>query len=198
MEKIKGLVAAPFAPLNNYGEVVLDKITEYCQFLEKNKIVGAFINGSTGEGVSLSQKEKMKITEEWVKSSKSGKKVSIINLVGGTSVKECIENARFSAETGVDAVAILAPYYFKPGLKELVEFCGIIAESVPELPVYFYHIPVLTGCYVNMIDFLKEAGSQIPNLAGIKFTHEDFMDYMSCLNYMDGKYDIFWGCDECL
>ena len=32
-------------------------------FLEKNGVAGAFINGSTGEGVSLSLKEKTKITE---------------------------------------------------------------------------------------------------------------------------------------
>ena len=31
---------------------------------------------------------------------------------------------------------------------------------------------------------------------GIKYTHEDFMDYQSCLNFADGKYDMLWGRDE--
>jgi N-acetylneuraminate lyase len=97
----------------------------------------------------------------------------------------------------VDAIAILAPYYFKPAnAGQLVEFCAKIAGTVPELPVYFYHIPVLTGCFVPMIDFLKEAVKAIPNLAGIKYTHEDFMDFLSCIHFENGRYDMLWGRDE--
>jgi len=197
MEKIKGLIAAPFVPLSEKDEVMFDKIPEYFSFLEKNNVVGAFINGSTGEGVSLSQGEKRKLAECWAELGKDSKRVKIINLVGGTSYKECIENAQHSAENGIDAIAILSPYYFKPsGARQLAEFCAIIAESVPQMPVYFYHIPVLTGSTVSMLDFLKEASPIIPNLAGIKYTHEDFMDFLSCMNFENGKFDMLWGRDE--
>lgn len=197
MEKIEGLMAAPFTPMDKKGEVLYDQISGYYDFLERNKIVGAFINGSTGEGVSLTQKERMKAVEAWTACSKAKKSVKVINLVGGTSYKECIENAQHSAENGVDAIALLAPYYFKPaGAIHLAEFCALVAEAVPQTPIYFYHIPVLSGCYVSMFDFLQEAAPIIPNLAGIKYTHEDFMDFLSCINFMDGKYDMMWGRDE--
>lgn len=197
MQKIKGLIAAPFTPMDANGEVMYDRIPAYFKFLEKNGIVGAFINGSTGEGVSLSQKEKAKITETWSAQKTSDSKLKIINLVGGTSYIECIEAALHSAETGVDAIAVLAPYYFKPAnAEQLAAFVAKIAEAVPQLPVYFYHIPVLTGCYISMFDFLKAASPIIPNLAGIKFTHEDFMDFQTCLNFENEKFDMLWGRDE--
>lgn len=197
MKKFEGLIAAPFAPMNSRGEVMYDRIESYYDFLDKNNVVGAFINGSTGEGVSLSQKEKMKITEEWTNRAKVRKTVKVISLVGGTSYVECIENALHARESGVFAIALLAPYYFKPATaKQLVEFVSKVAENVPDLPVYFYHIPVLTGCYVPMLDFLKEAANYIPNLVGIKYTHEDFMDFLSCTHFMDGKYEMMWGRDE--
>ena len=197
MEKIKGLIAAPFTPMNTNGEVMYDKVPAYFRFLEKNDIVGAFINGSTGEGVSLSHKEKAKITETWVAQKTAISKLKIINLVGGTSYVECIEAAQHSADVGADAVAVLAPYYFKPGnAQQLAEFVAKIAEAVPEMPVYFYHIPVLTGCYVSMFDFIKAASPMIPNLAGIKYTHEDFMDFQTCLNFENEKFDMLWGRDE--
>ena len=197
MKKFEGLIAAPFAPMDEKGEIVYDNISGYYDFLEKNRIVGAFINGSTGEGVSLSQKEKMKIVEKWTARSREKKTVMVINLVGGTSYKECIENAQHSAECGADAIAILAPYYFKPaGARQLAEYVAMTAEAVPQLPVYFYHIPVLSGCFVPMYDFLQEAAPIIPNLAGIKYTHEDFMDFQSCTNFMNGKFDMLWGRDE--
>lgn len=197
MERFEGLIAAPFTPMDDKGEVLYDQISGYYDFLEKNKVVGAFINGSTGEGVSLSQKEKMKLVEAWTAKSKAQKSVKVITLVGGTSYKECIENAQHAAECDVDAIALLAPYYFKPaGAKQLTEFVALVAASVPQTPVYFYHIPVLSGCYVNMYDFLQEASPIIPNLAGIKFTHEDFMDFLSCIHFMDGKFEMLWGRDE--
>lgn len=197
MNKIEGLIAAPFAPMHSDGTVNIDQIPAYYNFLSRNGVVGAFINGSTGEGVSLSQMEKTEITAAWTSQNTEQKALKVINLVGGTSYAECIESAQTSAALGVDAIAILAPFYFKPaGAKQLAEFCAKIAESVPELPVYFYHIPVLTGCNVPMYDFLQEAATMIPNLAGIKYTHEDFMDFLSCLNFQNGKYDMLWGRDE--
>ncbi len=197
MNKINGLIAAPFTPMDKGGEVVLEKIPDYVRLLGNNKVVGAFVNGSTGEGVSLSQKEKMQITEEWVKAASEKKELKIINLIGGTSYKECIENAKHSEECGVDAIAMLAPYYFKPGSGgQLAEFCAKVAEAVPTVPFYFYHIPVLSGCFVSMYDFLQEASGMIPNLAGIKYTHEDFMDFLTCIHFADGKYDMLWGRDE--
>jgi N-acetylneuraminate lyase len=54
----------------------------------------------------------------------------------------------------------------------------------------------LTGCNIDMYSFLLEAAPIIPNLAGIKYTHEDFMDFLSCIHFMDGKYDMLWGRDE--
>ena len=49
-----------------------------------------------------------------------------------------------------------------------------------------------------MIDFLAAAGRRIPNLAGIKFTHSDLMDFQQCLAVDGGRYDILWGTDEAL
>ena len=195
--KTEGLIAAPFTPINSEDEVMYDKIPVYHDFLCKNGVVGAFINGTTGEGVSLTQTEKTKITKTWITARKQKNGLKILNLVGGTSYIECIETAQMSAEVGVDAIAILAPYFFKPAnVIQLAEFISKIAEAVPQMPVYFYHIPIFTGCYLSMFDFLKIASPMIPNLAGIKFTNEDFMDFQSCLNFENGKFDMLWGRDE--
>lgn len=197
MERFKGLIAAPFTPMEKSGEIRYDRIADYYDFLEKNGVVGAFINGSTGEGVSLTQKERMKCVEAWTKRATERKTVKVISLVGGTSYAECIENALHAQENGIDAIALLAPYYFKPaGARQLAEFVAKVAASVPELPVYFYHIPVLSGCFVPMYEFLQEAAPIIPNLAGVKYTHEDFMDFLSCTHFMEGKYEMMWGRDE--
>ncbi len=198
-ERFEGLVAAPFTPMDKNGNIKYDTIGPYYDFLEKNGVIGAFINGSTGEGPSLTQKEKQLQAEKWAERLKAGGKVRVINLVGGTSYRECIENAIFSSELGLSAIAILAPYYYKPSSPgQLAGFCARIGESVPGMPVYFYHIPVLTGVSMPMYGFIEKISGMLPNFAGIKYTQEDLMDFMKCLNYDGGRYEMLWGRDECL
>ena len=185
--------------MDNKGNLNPGRIPEYYSFLERNGVAGAFINGSTGEGVSLTQKERQINASEWASCLKAGGKIRVINLVGGTSYNECIENAIFSEEAGLSAIAVLSPYYFKPGNDTLLaEFVARVGEAVPEMPLYFYHIPVLTGVSLPMAGFLEKISGMLPNFAGIKYTHEDFMDFTVCLNYKGGAYDMLWGRDECM
>jgi len=199
INKHEGLIAAPFTPMDRNGDLNSDMIPGYYMFLEKNGVTAAFVNGTTGESASMTQKEKMLNASKWVECYKAGGRMHVINLVGGTSYQECIENAIFSYEAGVAAIAMVAPYYFKPsGTGYLAEFVARVGEAVPAMPVYFYHIPVLTGVNIPMIGFLEMISGMLPNFAGIKYTHEDFMDFMSCLSYKNGHYDMLWGRDECM
>ncbi len=50
MEKIIGLIDAPFTPFDADGEVNLEPIERYARLLERNGLKGVFINGSSGEG----------------------------------------------------------------------------------------------------------------------------------------------------
>ena len=46
MEKIIGLIDAPFTPFYENGEVNLEPIPAYAAMLQKNGLQGVFINGS--------------------------------------------------------------------------------------------------------------------------------------------------------
>jgi N-acetylneuraminate lyase len=94
-KKFEGLIAAPFTPMDKAGNLNLDIIPEYYNMLKNNRVVGAFVNGSTGESVSLTQKEKQQQTEKWAECFKKDNAVRIINLVGGTSYKSCHSNQAF-------------------------------------------------------------------------------------------------------
>ncbi|MCF2499050.1 dihydrodipicolinate synthase family protein [Dyadobacter chenhuakuii] len=194
---LKGLIAAPFTPMRADGSLNLDLIPAYYQFLKQNGIKGAFICGSTGEGVSMTVSEKKQVAEAWADCAGDDNDFTIMPLLGGTCLADCIELAKHAQEIGLDAVSFTSPFYFKPANVEMLAECIItIAERVPDMPFYYYHIPVLTGVGFAMFDLLKVIDGRIPNFAGIKYTHEDFMDFQSCLNFQNGKYDMLWGRDE--
>lgn len=194
---LKGLIAAPFTPMQVDGSLNLDLIPDYYQFLKQNGVNGAFICGSTGEGVSLTISEKKQVAEAWASCARDDQSFTIMPLLGGTCIADCIELAKHAQQIGLDAVSFTSPFYFKPANVEMLAECIIaIAETVPEMPFYYYHIPVLTGVGLPMFDLLKVLDGRLPNFAGIKYTHEDFMDFQSCLNFQNGKYDMLWGRDE--
>lgn len=58
IQRIEGLIAAPFTPLNQDETLNVSVIPSYYQMLKRNGVNGAFICGSTGEGTSLTFNEK--------------------------------------------------------------------------------------------------------------------------------------------
>lgn len=196
-QHLNGLIAAPFTPMHANGSLNLGLVPQYYRMLKANGVNGAFICGSTGEGVSMTATEKKSVMHAWASCAAADKDFTVMPLLGGTSLADCKELALYAKETGMDAISFTAPFYFKPAnVSMLAECCRELAAVVPDLPFYYYHIPVLTGVNFSMIDLLKEVDGKIPNFAGIKYTHEDFMDFLSCLHFRDGKYDMLWGRDE--
>lgn len=196
-QHLQGLLAAPFTPMHRNGSLNLSAIPTYYEMLKANRITGAFICGSTGEGVSLTTREKMEVIEAWAACTKNDRDFYVMPLVGGTSIADCRELALHAENAGMDAVSFTAPYYFKPAtVQMLARTCVEVASAVPNMPFYYYHIPVLTGVNFPMIQLLEELDGQLPNFAGVKYTHEDFMDFLSCLQFRNGKYDMLWGRDE--
>lgn len=191
---MKNLVAATYAPMRKDGSLNLDIIEPYGQFLKSNKVAGAFVNGSTGDFVSLSIDERKRLIEAW--SINRPKDFYLTNHVGHTNLKEAQELAVHS-ENLVDAICALPPYYFKPKtLDSLLLYCSEIARQAPSTPFYYYHIPALTGVNFKMIDFLEMAVTSIPNFAGIKYSQYNTTDFVSCMNFNQGSQNILFGVDE--
>ncbi|MCC7523863.1 MAG: dihydrodipicolinate synthase family protein [Chitinophagaceae bacterium] len=196
-QHLSGLIAAPFTPMNPDGSINTSIIPSYYAMLKANGVTGAFICGSTGEGVSMTMDEKKAVAKAWTVAAKGDDDFKVMLFLGGTSIADCKELALYANEIGVYAISFTSPFYFKPAnAGMLAAACAEVAGTVPDMPFYYYHIPVLTGVNIAMCDLLKEADGRIPNFAGIKYTHEDFMDFLSCMRFQNGKYDMLWGRDE--
>jgi len=196
-KKIEGLIAAPYTPMKEDGSVNPEAIPLYARKMLEDKLQGVFICGSTGEGMSMTNEERMRVVEEWVRYQRDDFRIFV--HVGSTSAKQSHELAKHAREAGAYAIASIGPMFLKPvSLNELVEFCAEIASGAPDLPFYYYHFPALSGVNFAMNEFLRLAEDKIPNLAGIKFTHNNFMDMMQCLEMDGGKWDILNGYDEVL
>jgi N-acetylneuraminate lyase len=123
----------------------------------------------------------------------------VIVHVGHTSAGEARALAAHAQKIGASAVSALAPCFFKPaGVEQLLDFCAQVAAGAPGLPFYFYHLPSLTGVTLSITELMPRAVERIPNFAGIKYTHNDLMEFQQCVRLAGDRLDVLFGRDEML
>jgi N-acetylneuraminate lyase len=194
---LSGLIAAPFTPFRPDGVLAPDVVAQQARLLVHNGVSGAFICGTTGEGYSLSLAERRAVAEAWREAAPTALKLVV--HVGHLCLADSCELARHAQTIGADAVATIAPSFFKPASAEdLVSWCECVAAAAPQLPFYYYHMPAMTGLSISVADFLRAVGARIPNLVGVKFTHENLMDYGDASLIANGRYAMLFGRDEIL
>jgi N-acetylneuraminate lyase len=195
---LSGIVAAPHTPMNTDGSLRLDLVEQQAARLIADKVTGAFICGTTGEGPSLTTDERRCVAERW-RAAIGKSPLKLIIHVGHNSLEDARTLARHAQDIGADGFSTLAPSYYKPAsTDDLLDYCAPIAAAAPGLPFYFYDIPSMTGVPVSMVDFLRKGGARIPNLAGVKFSNSNLMGLQECLAAEDGRFNILFGSDEML
>ena len=189
----QGLIAATFTPFHQNGDLNLSLIPHYINHLVKQGVKGIFVCGSTGEGQSLTLQERKNVAEAFVQSAQ--KRLFTFVHVGHESLREAANLAEHAAHIGADAISLAPPSYFKlKTIDTLIKVLQDIAKAAPDLPLYYYHIPIKTGIDLDMIAFLNQAKNVLPSLGGIKFTSYQLDTLQRCQQLK--PFQILFGRDE--
>uniref|UniRef100_A0A3B3Z9C9 N-acetylneuraminate lyase n=1 Tax=Periophthalmus magnuspinnatus TaxID=409849 RepID=A0A3B3Z9C9_9GOBI len=192
-----GVVAATFTPLTPEGEINLSVIGPYIDYLiEKQNVKSIFVNGTTGESVSLSLAERKALAEDWCHKAK-GKMDQVIVHVGCMCLRDSQELACHAAQIGADGIAVISPSFFKPSTADDIKaFLREVASAAPTLPFYYYHLPAMTGVNVPVRDVLNDIEELVPSFRGIKFSGCDLMDFGQCVSKSRPHWAVVYGVDE--
>jgi N-acetylneuraminate lyase len=175
----------------------LGRVEKQAEYLVSQGAVGVFVGGTTGEGLSLTVPERQQLTERWC--AVAGKQFPVIVHVGHNSVPDARDLAAHARKAGAEAVAAVAPFYYKPDkVQAVVTCCAAIASAAPDLPFYYYHIPGNTGLKLNVVELMEAASHRIPTLAGLKFSDNDLVQFGRCVVWGGDGCDLFFGTDELL
>lgn len=112
-QRLKGLIAASFTPMDAQGKINLSAINKYADLMAKSDLTGVFVCGTTGESQSLTTNERKNILEQWIKSSNG--RFKVIAHIGSNSQVEAVELARHAAEIGADAIAAMGTLFLQTG-----------------------------------------------------------------------------------
>ena len=195
--RTEGLVAAAFTPMRPNGDVDLDAVPSLVEHLIREGVTGLFCNGTTGEGELLTPEERKATAVAFVNAA-SGR-LPVFVQVGANSVRVAMELAAHAAEIGADAIATTPPSYFRPAtVPDLLECLKQVASAAPDLPLYYYHLPLLTGVRLDMTEVMRGAGETVPGFAGIKFSEVDPKTFAACIEIGGSRHEVMWGSDETL
>lgn len=191
------LVAATYTAFHPDGSLNLAPIERQAEALHRDGVRGAFVCGTTGEGMSMTLEERMQVAARWT--AVAGRDLDVIVHVGHTALGESRALAAHAQEVGAWAIAAIGPTFFAAATAEdLVDWLAELAAAAPALPCYYYHFPAMHSPRLSMVQFLRLAAERVPTFAGIKFTDENLMEFAACLDAADGQQEMYFGRDEIL
>lgn len=196
MKKLTGLIAAPHTPFNSNNKVNFAVIDQIAQLLIEQGVKGAYVCGTTGEGIHCSVEERKAIAERWVKAADG--KLDLIIHTGALSIVDTINLTEHAETLDILATSAIGPCFFKPSsVEDLVEYCAQVASAAPSKGFYYYHSG-MSGVNLDLEQFLIQGEQRIPNLSGAKFNNADLYEYQRCIRACNGKFDMPFGVDEFL
>ncbi|SDB58835.1 N-acetylneuraminate lyase [Flavobacteriaceae bacterium MAR_2010_188] len=192
---INGIIAATFSPFDENENLNLEIIPILVDELIKQGIGGFYINGSTGEGMSMPLNKRIRVAEAYLKAV--DKRVPCIISVSHTSYEVSRDLTKHAIEVGADAVSATPPsYYGINSIEQLALAVEKIANCQEKIPFIYYHIPDRTGLRFRMYSFLEIIGNRVPTLSGVKFTSSDLDDFLRCDTEFGDRFKMYFGRDE--
>jgi 4-hydroxy-tetrahydrodipicolinate synthase len=182
-------MVTPFAP---DGTVDFDVAIELAEFLVSEGSDALVLAGSTGEGTSLSDEEKLELF-----ACVAGA-VQVPVLAGSTSsdTARSVALTREVAATGASGVLATTPAYARPSQAGVAAHLSAIAQST-ELPVMLYDIPSRTGRKIasaTTIDLVLNHS----NIIALKDASADLVSAAHTKAVLGDRLDLYSGDDSLL
>jgi 4-hydroxy-tetrahydrodipicolinate synthase len=119
--------------------------------------------GTTGEAVTLSREEHLRVVEITVEEAAG--RVPVIAGIGGNDTRAAIGMIQAVAERGARGALAVVPYYNKPNQEGIYAHFAAIAEACP-LPIVVYNVPSRTVADIGVETLARVA--RLPSVVGIK------------------------------
>jgi 4-hydroxy-tetrahydrodipicolinate synthase len=146
------------------------------------------IAGTTGEGATLSDVEKVELWRATAQVA-SGK---IIAGTGTNDTQHSIHLTEEAERVGCAAVLVVAPYYNKPPQSGLYEHFKAVAAAT-SLPVILYNVPSRTSVQISNETILRLA--EIDNIVGVKDATTDLQLAGELMAAAPGGFEVISGDD---
>ncbi len=185
------VLTAMITPFDAAGNVDYAEAGRMAQWLTEHGSDGLVVTGTTGESATLSLDEKMRMYETVVKAV--GDRAKVLAGTGSYDTAETVELSRAAAETGVDGLLVVTPYYNKPSQEGLYQHYQAVAEAT-SVPLVLYNVPARTSVNLEAATVLRLA--QIENIVGVKEASKLLDQVGEIIGGAPEGFQVYGGADE--
>ncbi len=187
----RGTGTALVTPFRHDGSIDERAIKTLVDFQLKGKVEAILPTGTTGESVTLSDDEQLRVIEIVVK--RVDGKIPVIAGAGSNSTQRAISLSKLALEAGADGILSVAPYYNKPTQEGLFRHFAAIADAI-DAPIIAYNVPGRTSSNIEARTVLRIA-KEIPSVVGVKEASGNLSQIMEILRSKPHGFGVWSGDD---
>lgn len=181
-------IVTPFTAADEFDEPVFRKLID---FQIGSGAAGLLVIGGSGEFVSLTPAERMRIVDVAV--DQTARRIPIIVGALAPGTREVQETARHAAKAGASAVLVLPSYYIKASAVGIHEHFARVAGAA-EIPIVAYNNAGRTG--INLDVKMLEKLATIPSIVALKECERDLAIVAAKIAAIGERIAIMSGDDD--
>jgi 4-hydroxy-tetrahydrodipicolinate synthase len=190
MARFGTVLTAMVTPFDDDLALDVDAAVGLARWLADHGSDGLVVAGTTGEGVTLDDAEKL----ELFRAVAEAVTVPVIAGTGSNDTRHSVELTKAAAGTGVDAVLAVTPYYNRPSQAGIDGHVRAIAGA-SDLPVVLYDIAFRTGRKIERDTMLRLA-REVPTVVAVKDASGDPAATAALVAQAPGGFEVYSGDDK--
>lgn len=186
-----GAGVAIITPFDKDGQIDFERFSKLIEFQIANKTDAIIVCGTTGEGSTLSVKERLRLFSHAV--TQVHGMVPVIGGTGSNSTFFTLDLAKEAEKTGIDAHLMVTPYYNKTSQEGLIKHYNFLADKLTK-PIIVYNVPSRTGMNISPETY-KEL-SHHENIVGVKEADTNISKLIKSVALCEDCLDFYIGNDD--
>jgi 4-hydroxy-tetrahydrodipicolinate synthase len=183
------VLTAMVTPFHDDGSLDAEGAATLARWLVAQGNDGLVLAGTTGEAPTLTDDEKVEL---WT-AVRAAVDVPLLAGAGSNDTRHTVALAERAAETGVDGLLIVSPYYNRPPQAGIEAHFRAVAAAVP-LPIVMYDVPARTGRAMT-VDTIVRLAREVPGVAGLKDARGNPPESAAIVAGTPDDFDVYSGDD---
>ena len=154
-------IITPYEANGNINETALRQLVDWYALAGCD---GLWVCGGTGEGVSLTCDERVRMVE--LMDELVERRMKIIFHVGAVVTADAVAAARRCQELGIDAICSVPPFFYGKSRGEIVDYYRALADAT-DRPIFLYNLPDVSGVPLTL-PLVKAIVERVPSVVGLK------------------------------
>src|SRR5918998_2117821 len=181
------VLTAMVTPLRDDGSLDLEGAAELARWRVAQGNDGVVLAGTTGDAPTLSDDEAVEL---W-RAVCAAVDVPLLAGTGSNDTRHTIGLSHRAAETGVDGLLVVSPYYNRPSQAGIEAHYRALAAAV-ELPIMVYDVPARTGRALT-VDTMLRLANEVSTIVALKDARGNVQEAAEIVAGAPDDFDVYSG-----